>query len=332
QTSAGDGKKGEAKAPKYHTVAVKATKPVKIDGSLDEWKDAFSTTVASKKQIAVGPKWKGDADASAQFYVMWDDKNIYFAAAVADDRHFRPGALWMGDGIDVYIDLRSPPHFGQKQYSKGVYQCFFAPKMGDKAAVIAAKGLAKTVGEVASKLTDAGYVMEASVAWSNFPEFKPADGRIMGFTWSLNDTDNKQNRESQSTWHGSHSNWSDASQFGRLLLGPAASAELKQKHLSLGLGIFVEEESYYREEDATILAQFAQPLAAGIEAKKLRAEIVLQTPDGKVVDKITQAPKVMPTPESWPSRPTGTPAGTNSASMRWCARYSARQQADSHPN
>jgi len=148
---------GKDEGPKFQAVAVKVAKPVKIDGSLDEWKDAFSMVVASKQQVSVGPKWKGATDASAQFYVMWDEANIYFAASVADDRPFRPGALWMGDGLEIFIDLREPPQFGQKKYTKGCHQCFLLPKIGAKDAIFNVNDFAVKGAEAASKKTDGGW-------------------------------------------------------------------------------------------------------------------------------------------------------------------------------
>ena len=62
--------------------------PDAIDGDLSDWNLAAMTpaVVDAPAQVYTGQaSWTGPADCSGKFYVLWDDKNIYFGIEVKDD-------------------------------------------------------------------------------------------------------------------------------------------------------------------------------------------------------------------------------------------------------
>ncbi len=91
--------------------------PIKIDGSLDDWKDIPEIPITNRfihtgglgdprlglKKDKIG--YKGDHQAF--FSVTWDDDNLYLLAKVKDDK-FSPlkkkGGIWTKDSLQVYID------------------------------------------------------------------------------------------------------------------------------------------------------------------------------------------------------------------------------------
>jgi hypothetical protein len=98
--------------------AQKRTVPVRIDGDLSEWQDIKGFTMAQEKFFFVGQgmssaKWKGPADLSGIFKVMWDEQYIYIAVEITDDLPTEPhGALasgletgsWDDDGVEIMLD------------------------------------------------------------------------------------------------------------------------------------------------------------------------------------------------------------------------------------
>ena len=65
----------------------------KIDGKLDDWMLDYLTPAVldTKEQVFPGAAqgaaaWKTPADSSGEFYVLWDDDNIYMASVMKDDK------------------------------------------------------------------------------------------------------------------------------------------------------------------------------------------------------------------------------------------------------
>jgi len=72
---------------------------VKIDGNLSEWKNIPSIHIGTEDWLLGG--------VSAEIYLVWDEDNIYLAAAVSDKGHFntREGdAIWNGDSLQFAFD------------------------------------------------------------------------------------------------------------------------------------------------------------------------------------------------------------------------------------
>jgi len=98
-------------APKY-------ARGVMIDGDLSDWGDVKRFTMAEEKFFFVGQgmssaKWGGPSDLSATFKVQWDERNLYLAIAVTDDKVTEPqGSLskgmetgsWDDDGVEIMLD------------------------------------------------------------------------------------------------------------------------------------------------------------------------------------------------------------------------------------
>lgn len=98
--------------------AVKRRVPVEIDGDLREWAGVKRFAMAEDKFFFVGQgmssaKWKGPEDLSAKFAIQWDEKYMYLAVEVTDDRVTEPhGSLtpgvetgsWDDDAIEMMLD------------------------------------------------------------------------------------------------------------------------------------------------------------------------------------------------------------------------------------
>src|SRR5947209_8335798 len=102
----------------------RATKPVVLDGKLDEWAGAFATPVH------VGhPQF---ADRGAEFFYLWDDQNLYIGLRCLDRKPAHTGKdteLWNGDAVEFYLDTRRDD-LGGKDFAPGVLHMFYTPFTG----------------------------------------------------------------------------------------------------------------------------------------------------------------------------------------------------------
>ncbi len=98
--------------------AAKRTAAISIDGDLSDWESVKGFTMDQEKFFFVGQgmsskTWGGPKDLSATFKVVWDEKYIYAAVHVIDDKVNEPfGTLvngtdtgsWDDDGIELMFD------------------------------------------------------------------------------------------------------------------------------------------------------------------------------------------------------------------------------------
>lgn len=93
----------------------KADTPPVIDGKLSdgEWIASTKMTTNREEQLDIlidGQHWDGINDLSADSYIQWDEKNLYFAAVVNDDTHFNDkndGTIWQCDSIQLSFSFNS---------------------------------------------------------------------------------------------------------------------------------------------------------------------------------------------------------------------------------
>jgi diguanylate cyclase (GGDEF)-like protein len=201
----------EASKPPPGALAPHLTRRVVVDGSLEEWDTAHPLVFDRGTQDPRPegpPAWKGTADASADLHVCWDDERLYFGGRVTDDdRVVSPGALFLGDSIEVF--LRIPEASGPSDY-----QLILSPLSQELRWVFARfrgkQGL--TDGgfdgvEVAGReIRDAqgayrGYAFEAAVPFANFPGFEPG-GATVGCNLALVDADRVPGQKNYLLWAG----------------------------------------------------------------------------------------------------------------------------------
>ena len=165
-----------------------------VDGDLGEW----SSTPYSLTQIVYGTsRWSGLADASAVFYLGWDDTNLYLAARVTDEKYVqisKGSSLYLGDSLEIQLDADLASDFFVAELSgddyqiglsagnfgsiaPGAYRWYPSSKSGVPANLV-----------VAGKSTSSGYALEASIPWSVFA-VTPAEGSRYGFVVSVSDND-----------------------------------------------------------------------------------------------------------------------------------------------
>jgi hypothetical protein len=99
-----DGVSVAASRTLFVTTVTKGTPTV--DGDLAEWASGAPVHLADASHVVGVPHWTPH-NLSARAWMMWDDENLYVAAAVTDDHFHQPysgGNVWQGDGIQLFLD------------------------------------------------------------------------------------------------------------------------------------------------------------------------------------------------------------------------------------
>ena len=187
---------------------------VTIDGDLAEWQDAQWQHIPPTRAWHGNPR--GEEDVNAYFATKWDEAHFYLAAKVADDVVINeaPTAdmLWEQDSIEVHInvldDYGLPKEGGAGDglplpiYGPDDFQFGFdihGRMTGSSANPLNVQPEGSKVGV---ETTDDGYRMEVAIPWAAM-FLEPVPGYTVGFTMSVNDTDNRAARyEKQLTWRG----------------------------------------------------------------------------------------------------------------------------------
>jgi hypothetical protein len=179
--------------PGVRGLITRAPATVKIDGRLEEWSNAFCTSVHYNHANL--------ANRAAQFFYLWDEKALYIGLRALDQNRANDAPLAIiadGDAVELYLDARPPSALRGKDWTKGAIHLFFTPFEGTRLAprwVIRA-GIAtsdtKLEGiEIASTLlpNNFGYEIEFKIPWTNFSEFTPKLGAVMGIDAELCSSD-----------------------------------------------------------------------------------------------------------------------------------------------
>jgi acetyl esterase/lipase len=182
----------------FHALVIhESTKPIHIDGNLEEWKGQARFDV-NKVMMA---DWKGIEDLSATGYVSWDVANLYLALTVADDRHSQEAdgvAIWSGDSVQLAIGLANADGSIPLEYHE------LGVAMNDKEHLskwrwIVPKGFSTDDSiklDYAISRKDENTVYEMAIPWSELTQDSELAkaGLKMKFSLLVNDNDGKGRR------------------------------------------------------------------------------------------------------------------------------------------
>ncbi|MEW6356757.1 MAG: glycoside hydrolase [Planctomycetota bacterium] len=163
---------------------------IAVDGDLADWAGVPPVQITSD-MVADVKNVSGDRDASASVCVMWDEKAVYLAAKVADDKRvFRDTSQagddllkwWERDSLEMWIGERQVGMVVNPQ--KSIVALVTNPLDGCQIAV---------------KETDEGYTVEASIPTRHFPDLAQGAsvGQRVAFAVGVNDADATGEREGQ---------------------------------------------------------------------------------------------------------------------------------------
>jgi len=180
--------------------------PSSIDGKLDDWnlQSITPAVLDVKEQIFTGVEsWTGAQDSSGNFYLMWDNTNIYVGVVMKDDNivvNKDGGNIWNADAVEVFFTLpqAAATHTGVEHYQYGLtaksqkWNWCNMENAGQKEPDYV---------QVASTTTGDGYIIEAAIDHSNMKSLNFQAGEVLGFHAVFDDTD-ATDREMQMTWTG----------------------------------------------------------------------------------------------------------------------------------
>jgi hypothetical protein len=195
----------------------------KIDGKLNDWMLNFLTPAVldTKEQIFPGAaqgaaSWKNPADSSGEFYLLWDDDNIYVASVMKDDKlsmKKAAGSIWNADCIEIFFSTTNavPPHAEHYQYGWNANNQIWNWCNMDGAGSREPDYL-----KIESVKTGDGYICEVAIEYSNIKSLDFEVNNAIGFHPVFDDADNGD-RKLQMTWTGREAH--DQSQgFGHIIL------------------------------------------------------------------------------------------------------------------
>ena len=203
--------------------AVRAPKPLVIDGQLDDWAEAVPLFVHPEgrlsgltffaKDYGGNMQWTGLDDFSSAWQMMWDESFLYLAIRTFDDV-FIPqsnlGSFWNGDTISFQIDPRPdvtdasiiPEKRDLRQiHTFDVGLSKDGPTVRRKYPTLAKPaGLIETV-KAAIRPIQGGIIYELAIPWTELAPLHPQIGGWMGFSIVFYEDDGA-GQETHTNWFG----------------------------------------------------------------------------------------------------------------------------------
>lgn len=215
---------------KPEAACLRAPAPPVIDGSFgkDAWPKSPGLKITLKKQVSMksGNSWQSEKDLGANAYFMWDEKNLYMLAEVSDASPLINNAagdrIWDGDAVEIAFGLNPASDPDRKAFLPTDFQAAFIAVDAKKKPLGTwswqlngpVKGAEYAIGK---KKGGPGYVLEASIPWSAFGNFTPAESVKIPFEMALNNaTANDKGRAVQMVWTGDSNFFQNPAMWGWL--------------------------------------------------------------------------------------------------------------------
>jgi len=199
--------------------------PDAIDGDLSDW-DLGAMTPAvldTREQLYSGQTtWDNPEDSSGEFYLLWDDENIYIAVVMKDDKlsqNKTGGDIWNADAIEIFFATTNAVAGHEEHYQYGFD---FKEQTWNWCNMDGAGQSAIDYLQVASTETPDGYICEAAIEYRRMESLEFEVGNTIGFHPVFDDTDiDDGDRELQMTWTSREAH-DQSLGYGYLVLSDAA--------------------------------------------------------------------------------------------------------------
>lgn len=170
-----------------------------IDGDLKEWKGLPAIDL-SKATVKI-KDYKGVKDLSGLIWLGWDDRNLYVAAEIEDDKHSQTTGGekgWQGDGIQMSV-AELPDGKGVPEWNE--FGICLAPSGPEVYRSIGPDGLKEgLVKDAKAQIRREGTstIYEFAIPWTELAPASPSAGAIL-FSILVNENDGKK-REGWIEW------------------------------------------------------------------------------------------------------------------------------------
>ncbi|MDQ1329368.1 MAG: Carb-bd dom fam9 protein [Candidatus Poribacteria bacterium] len=212
-----------------------------LDGKLNDqaWKYATWHRIEAKDGTVTAPD---NDNASVKFAVTADDKYIYFAAEITDNKIIKGESatcnVYNDDSVEAYIDAGNEKagayDINDAQITIGADTIGADPDVKTTAALLGGcVGITqgpKTETIATGTLTKDGWNVEAAIPLKNSGwDIKPQNGLIIGFNVQYNDDDSGGDRDYKLIWckeevKKGEGSWTNPSLFAELKFVEAALA------------------------------------------------------------------------------------------------------------
>ena len=179
------------------TATAKKMSSIKIDGKLDEWSDVSPVILNDKTTDSIkfgGTKYNGPDDCSADVRFAWDEKNLYIAAKVRDNKHYqiiRGSGLWSGDCIQFAVVDGGPMSPLHSQDLSALNE--FAISADDKGPFIYSWCSREAGGQENAQIAvtggDGEIFYEVALPWDSINVSRPASRKKLGVSFVVADND-----------------------------------------------------------------------------------------------------------------------------------------------
>jgi hypothetical protein len=202
--------------------------PGAIDGDLSDWNlEAMTPAVLdTAEQLGSGQdSWSGPEDSSGEFYLLWDDVNIYMAVVMKDEKlsmNKTGGDIWNADAVEIFFATTDADAAHSWTNPTIHYQYGFNAN-NQKWNWCNMDGPGQSVPDylqIASSVTADGYILEASIEYGQMLSLDFSAGNTIGFHPVFDDTDNGD-AELQMSWTGRAAH-DQSLGFGHMILSDAS--------------------------------------------------------------------------------------------------------------
>lgn len=176
--------------------ATRVETPPTIDGDLADMQSLPS------QEITSADLWSGEAegpeDTGGQFYVGYDDENLYVGVQVTDQTvvcNIEPDDIrghWRSDSVEITIDPTGESANTSTTFKTGIFPCTTAGfEARAERDADANQGVIEETApgmRVASQRTETGYIIETSIPWEDMPA-QASTGDTIGFNVLIYDGD-----------------------------------------------------------------------------------------------------------------------------------------------
>jgi len=195
-----------------------------IDGELTEFAAVAATSLDDERQLLTA-EWRDSrfnpSDCSAQVRTVWVPGGLAIAADIRDDHpQMNPMAagpnIYKGDGIELYIGTRGYQGEHYSNQGNGYFHFALSPGRGGDGATVSDFSGEVAGAQIATRLSDGGYTIEAFIPASALDNYTPALGDVLAWDVQLNDRDTYAENAKQKAlmWNGNHLNWLRATKWG----------------------------------------------------------------------------------------------------------------------
>ena len=170
-----------AGAMDFHVIPYDVDPPITIDGKLDDWAEVPNPILLNKpEQVTYGKDmWTGPDDLSGVIRLAYRAGGLFIAAEITDDTvnmPYRARDIWKGDHINLWMDTSPAQDPNRKMFGRGQFHVVFNPgtlggvngkgEVTDpEIYVYRPEGLPQEGGQIVSRRTEKGYIIEAFLPW-----------------------------------------------------------------------------------------------------------------------------------------------------------------------